>query len=97
MTMGYIFNAALYCKECGDAIKASITATDKGDSDTFPQECDVAAESDCPQHCDKCGGFLENQLTPYGYQYVANALVKGGETDILAVWREYYQGDTELF
>jgi len=37
---------------------------------------DGGGEADCPQHCDSCGAFLENPLTPDGVAYVADSLAK---------------------
>lgn len=42
-------------------------------------------ESDVPEHCAGCGGFLENDLTGEGVQYVADAT--GSSAD---EWREHY-------
>jgi hypothetical protein len=42
------------------------------DSDEWPKGPygNGGGESDCPQHCGDCHEFLENPLTPDGYQYV---------------------------
>lgn len=51
------------------------------DSDDYPKgPFDVGdEESDSPQHCDKCGVFLENQLTREGQEYVIEAVRKNRE------------------
>jgi hypothetical protein len=43
---------------------ADPTAEHTYDSDKFPKGplADGGGESDCPQHCDTCGVFLENPL-----------------------------------
>ena len=58
--MAYIYNADIYCDECGREIKASIKAElpaaewqqlrDDGDSDGWPQGPypDGGGEADCP-------------------------------------------------
>ena len=81
--MGYIFKADVYCEECGDAIRHDLSSAAPADpldhysydSDDYPKEADVEHdESDCPEHCAKCGEFLHNPLTSHGYAYVQEAL-----------------------
>ena len=66
----YIYQAALYCEDCANNIIASLhwSKRESSDSDDSPQGPfpDGGGESDCPQHCDCCGTFLENPLTPDG-------------------------------
>lgn len=84
----YLFQAALICEDCCNEFKkrnvkpADVDETDEGtyDSDQWPKGpySDGGGEADCPQHCDHCGLFLENPLTPDGDAYVrekANAYV----------------------
>lgn len=73
----YIFQAALLCSKCGLDAKEDLAAlaqqdSDREDSDRYPQGPypDGGGEADCPQHCDHCGEFLENPLTPDGDTYV---------------------------
>ena len=74
----FVFQAALHCSDCANRLRDKLTmqcnATGESlrplseDSDVWPQ---LAAgrgggEADSPQHCDTCGVFLENPLTPEG-------------------------------
>jgi hypothetical protein len=59
--MAYIYRADVWCDECGEAIRARLTAEGKApadpddewsyDSDDFPKRAGDDDESDCPQHC----------------------------------------------
>jgi len=59
--MACIYNADIFCDECGEAIRAEIIANDPSwadvsdestyDSDEFPKYADNDAETDSPQHC----------------------------------------------
>lgn len=74
----YMYAAALLCEECGESIRARLTAEGKAppdpddessyDSGDFPKGPfdDGGGEADTPQHCDACGEFLENPLTDEG-------------------------------
>ena len=96
----YMYQAALYCEDCGEAIREQLSKADPGklqpslehtyDSDDYPKGpyIDGGGESDWPQHCDSCGTFLENPLTSDGYEYVAEALARGGE--VAELWADYY-------
>ena len=70
----YIFQAALLCTDCANAVFATSEAPAdcREDSDNYPQGpySNGGGEADCPQHCDHCGLFLENPLTPDGDTYV---------------------------
>lgn len=46
------------------------------DSDDYPKGPyeNGGGEADAPQHCDHCGTFLENPLTPDGVAYVRGAI-----------------------
>ena len=93
----YIFQAALWCEACTDSIKrdrdkpAHVNESDEYtyDSDEWPKYAgdDGGGEADCPQHCDGCGVFLRNPLTPHGCEYVANAEGRG---KVVREWREFY-------
>jgi hypothetical protein len=75
----YVYRGALYCTECavqvamklGRALQPAASTCD--DSDVFP--CGPYAhgggEADSPSHCDRCGVFLKNPLTPDGMAYVS--------------------------
>lgn len=69
----YVFQAALLCNDCGVAAANGLEYNE--DSDHFPNGPwpDGGGEADCPQHCDHCGVFLENPLTPDGDTYVRKA------------------------
>ena len=103
----YIYQAALLCEACGEAerlrlINAHEVAHDIGDrdlqdSDEWPvgPYADGGGESDCPQHCDNCGLFLENPLTTDGYKYVKEAIhqwvTRGmGVEDVIKEWAARY-------
>ena len=83
--MGYVYQADVYCDECGDNIRGKLHAQGKApedimdhssyDSDDFPKDANVEhEESDIPQYCAQCGKFLYNPLTSEGYKYVRAAL-----------------------
>lgn len=77
-----MYCAALYCEDCGEDIRKQLDAEGKApadrddessfDSDQYPKGPygDGGGEADTPQHCDSCGLFLENPLTPDGDAYV---------------------------
>jgi len=80
----YIYQADVYCDECGKEIcqdfKESIkhpgyTWYDSNEYPKGPYSSDMN-ESDCPQHCNGCEEFLENPLTEEGYWYVRGAMHK---------------------
>jgi len=65
----YVYNADLYCDDCGEGIAAHLFergAEDTGDSDAYPQST-IESESDSPNHC-ACGAECHNRvdLTAYG-------------------------------
>lgn len=102
----YVYKAGLLCAPCGilqqSAAKVHYrvkTGATRSDSDTYPQGpfSNGGGEADCPQHCDSCGEFLENPLTPDGVAYVTAALGEGRGTalrhrnqDVLNQWRAFY-------
>jgi hypothetical protein len=96
----YSYNAALYCEWCGAGICDQLDdegVEDDGDFETYPQGpiSDGGGESDCPNHCDGCHGFLENPLTTEGYAYVkeaisAHATTGRGNAKVIAEWKEFY-------
>ena len=92
----YVFQAELLCADCAEEILGHLRASavrDEGDSGTFPQGPypDGGGEADYPQHCGRCGVFLENPLTPDGIEYVREALSKPGNPDVLQEWAEFYR------
>ena len=65
------------------------------DSDEYPKGPSCSDESDCPEHCDGCHVFLENDLTSEGVEYVRCAVNDdraAGRFDSVACteWAEYY-------
>ena len=73
----YIYQAALYCEDCGRKICEELKAAGKApaepdddrtfDSDSYPKSaCDSGGESDSVEVCDKCGELLGNDLTTHG-------------------------------
>jgi len=72
----FIFQAALICSDCCNDFKANHEKPDHVDeSDEYSYDSDEwpkgpyaygGGEADTPQHCDHCGVFLENSLTPDG-------------------------------
>lgn len=100
MRNAWIFNAALYCEKCAqleiDECKSKGRA-DTGDSDDYPQGpyADGGGEADTPQHCDACGLFLENPLTPDGMTYASERIEEHlsdgtGRGDVLSAWADFY-------
>lgn len=62
-----MFQAALYCEDCGQTIGDELAAAgveDTGDSDTFPQGPypDGGGEADAPQHCDSGARCLNAEV-----------------------------------
>ena len=83
--MGFIYQADVYCDDCGEQIRGKLHAQGKApedvmdhrsyDSDDFPKDADIEhEESDIPQYCAQCQKFLHNPLTSDGYKYVQSAL-----------------------
>jgi hypothetical protein len=65
------------------------------DSDELPKGpyLDGGGQADTPQHCDACGTFLENPLTPDGYRYVNEAFIehaRDGNAAVLVEWAKFY-------
>lgn len=93
--VAYIYRAALICSDCAKSeigFNERNNLADSGDSDTYPQGpySNGGGEADMPQHCDKCGVFLENPLTSEGYDYIKQQWEKvSPDTE----WRNYYSLD----
>ena len=97
----YIYKAALYCENCGEDIRESLTKAGFApkdpedeysyDSDDFPKGpfSDGGGEADYPCHCNRCGVFLKNPLTPDGYGYVRERLTEN-HTDVATKWADFY-------
>jgi hypothetical protein len=95
--MCYAYNAALLCDDCANEVMKGLDCDgceDTGDTNDYPQYCN-SDESDCPEHCDHCNCFLENDLTSDGEEYVRNAVrddLESGCNDSVAVmeWMPHY-------
>jgi len=85
----YVFQAALYCEECGEDLvrkldmegKTPETPCDENsyDSDDYPKGPyteEQVGESDSPSHCDACNKFLESPLTKDGLVYVLETVLE---------------------
>jgi hypothetical protein len=95
----YILQAALLCEDCGIAVTQTsvkprhVNTADESsyDSDEWPKGPygNGGGEADTPQHCDHCGTFLQNPLTPDGDTYVRE---KAAEFDLPdSSWEEIAQ------
>ena len=93
----YIYRGALYCEDCGDAIRESLAdswapgAPEWDDSETYPQGDCNESWADSPCHCDECSELLDVGLTTEGRRYVAEALVERTGCDIvLGEWAAFF-------
>ena len=105
----YIYQADLLCEECGAEVRKDREAEgfvidwddeSSYDSDDYPKGPypDGGGEADCPQHCGNCHGFLENQLTSDGEDYVREAVTRNwgtsgitsGNSGVISEWVEFY-------
>lgn len=97
----YMYQAAFLCADCGRKVRAVLDADGRKpadvldeysfDSDDYPKGpfADGGGEADCPNHCNHCGVFLENPLTPDGEKYVRDAVSADG-APLVPEWGEYY-------
>jgi len=87
----YIYNADLYCDDCGMNIIDKLTIKDSGDSDDYPQYVDEDySETDSPNHCGngpdclaaetydgrKVGAYLNQCLTSEGQSYALSEFIE---------------------
>lgn len=101
----YIFQAALICEDCSQSVQgalvkpAHVDMDDESsyDSDEWPKGpyADGGGEADSPHHCDMCGVFLDNPLTPDGESYIWNLweqfIKEGrGNVEVLKLWADAY-------
>jgi hypothetical protein len=97
----YVYMAALYCSDCARKIQRELEDEGEtihtGDSGDWPQGPyrDGGGESDSPQHCDECGYFLRNPLTPEGREYVKQAWIESLDRDpednkVVYEWVQWY-------
>lgn len=106
----YIYRGDVYCEICADAIKAKLDAEgrtpanpkDEGsyDSDDYPKGPYFNQESDAPEHCARCGLFLENPLTREGYRYLNQMIAEADDTgagneEVIKEWKEFYPERTQ--
>ena len=102
--MPYAYNAAMWCDDCAEKVKADLDAQgveDSGDTNDYPQWCSDSEETDTPQHCDDCHAFLETPLTGDGFTYVAEAIqdaIAARRLTSVAVteWWPVYRYDLDL-
>lgn len=100
----YIYQADLYCLTCGLVISQELSLAGKQpdtldnestyDSDDFPKGPypDGGGDADTPQHCGKCGVFLENPLTTEGVDYVSEACSLHQQHGAsIELWAEFYK------
>lgn len=99
----FMYCAALYCEDCGNAIRADLDKRGKRpaeiedessyDSDEYPKGpySEGGGEADTPQHCDSCHCFLDNALTGDGVAYVREAIEDSdGDPETLLTWLDEY-------
>jgi hypothetical protein len=101
----YIYQADVYCEPCGDALRRRLdkqgkTPTDPSDessydSDQYPKGPYYNQEADGPEHCARCGTFLENPLTTEGYRHLNQMILEHeadgkGKSDIIEEWKAFY-------
>ncbi len=104
----YIYEADLYCSDCIEEIKKNIpieeVPEDTGDENTFDSDDypkgpypDGGGEADSPQHCAKCGIFLENDLTSDGMNWLYSTIIESLQTgkfcDEIFAWVDCYAID----
>ena len=76
----YIYQADIYCEDCGEKIREELNKSGKApsdpsdeytyDSDEYPKGPypDGGGEADCEQICGACNEPLDNPLTDYGLE-----------------------------
>jgi hypothetical protein len=98
----FLYKAALYCSDCAAQIRKGRDVqmwprVMQEDSEYVPQGPypDGGGDADAPRHCDACGRFLENPLTPDGTRYLIEKLVEhardgSGSQTVLEEWAAFY-------
>lgn len=100
----FIYQASLYCEDCGEKIRAKLRAEGKApeneadeysyDSGDFPKVALLSqSEMDNPNHCDGCSEYLPEPLTSDGVCFVVDALQeyivrRVGSSEVLDAWYE---------
>jgi len=94
----FVYKEDLFCENCALEIVEDFEShgiDDTGDSDDFPQGpySNGGGGSFLPQYCGNCSMFLENPLTPEGYE----ALICDPDfyQDCLYFYEIYYPKDDE--
>lgn len=108
----YVYTAELFCNSCGSAIKQGLDLEnppkeDTGDSNDYPQTALISqSETDTPNHCGDCGGYLAQPLTDNGIEYAIQCIrqyvttpAHPGNGTVLDEWAEdlgnYWLGTEE--
>ena len=99
--MAYIYNADIYCDDCGKSIRQRIDAEghapaypDDGysyDSDEYPKYVDGSSEADYPQHCGSMGDCINAYEFEDGFKigaWLKNDLTSEGEDYVKDAVRE---------
>ena len=99
----YIYQAALYCEDCGESIRKELEASGKApadpddetsyDSSDFPAGPypDGGGEADSPQHCDSGSECLDAVTLPCGDKigaWLENPLTEDGVKYVVSAIRE---------
>ncbi len=82
----YIDEDSLICEACAVNVIKDRKINNHPDTLDGPHS-DGGGEADCPLHCSRCNVFLENPLTPDGYDYIKEATEKTG---VPLEWAEFY-------
>ncbi len=106
--MPYIYQADIWCDDCGKAIKEQIREYEKKthdrvsreDSDQWPIELDsISDEADSPQHCgsmEECPNAERFDGRLVG-QFLENNLTTDGYEYVLEQHREHPSGITQMW
>jgi len=88
----YIYQADIYCAECGEKIKKTLSGQLSNKSDNYPQGPYGVSEADYPQHCADCGLFLENPLTTDGEDYIKEYIyiANNPDNETIKQWIKFY-------
>ncbi len=89
-----IYQADIYCDECGQKIEASLIkpTEELWDSDDYPNSFPDNEESDSPQHCAACLRPIETTLTPDGIKLVLAAVKTEFQNELRWEINDCYKG-----